>query len=124
VAAKLHGFVGERELVELLEELRVEADQTRARCAYIEEGEELVHANSTAARGLDLLDAWFKADTGPVAAWTFLVMVEGAEVAAWSALAEVLQNGEAAELASWALPVHERHLEAALAAVKQVVRIT
>jgi hypothetical protein len=123
VAAKLRGFVGTRELLELLDDLRAEADQTRSRCLLVEGGEEeLAHANSTAATGLDLLDAWFKADTDPVEAWTFLVMVEAAEVAVWKALAATA-NGEVAELAAWALPLHERHLDAALAAVKELVRI-
>ena len=121
VAEKLHGFVGERQLVELLDEVRAEADQTRARCQLLEDADEVAHANSAAARGLDLVDAWFKAGTDAVEAWTFLVMVEAGEVAAWRALAE---GGEAMELASWALPLHEAHLEAALAAVKQLVRIT
>ena len=125
VAVKLRGFVDDSELVELLDRLRAEADLTRVRCRLVEDGdEELAHANSAAATGLDLLDAWFKADTDPVEAWTFLVMVEAAEVAAWSALAAVSANGEIAEVASWAVPLHERHLEAALGAVKDLVRIT
>ena len=63
------------------------------------------------------IGAWFKAGTGPLAAWTFLAMGEAAEVATWKALgalaAKAPGNG-IAELAVWALPIQERHLQVVL----------
>jgi hypothetical protein len=47
-------------------------------------------------------------------------MTEAAEVATWTALAGLSKDGDVAELAAWALPLHERHLKAALRAVKEL----
>jgi hypothetical protein len=102
----------------------LDADETRARCLETERalGEEtaleiLAHANVTSEKAADLAGAWFKAGTGPLAAWSFLAMGEAAEVAAWAALTSlVARDGSPGlvELASWALPVQERHLQIAL----------
>jgi hypothetical protein len=66
---------------------------------------------------MDLAGAWFKAGTGPLTAWQFLAMGEAAEVAAWSALDRLAaRDGDAPlqELAAWALPIQQRHLQVAL----------
>lgn len=107
-----------------LDAMRLDANELRARCLELERrlGEEtaaaiLAHANTVGEKGVDLAGAWFKAGTGPLAAWTFLAMGEAAEVAAWSAVASLAardRDGRVAELAEWALPVQRRHLELAL----------
>ncbi len=111
-------------LREELDAMRLDADETRARCLDAERafGEEaafeiLAHANGMSEKAADLAGAWFKAGTGPLAAWSFLAMGEAAEVAAWAALTSfAARDGDEAllELATWALPVQERHLRVAL----------
>lgn len=107
-----------------LDALRLDADETRARCLQAERafGEEtafeiLAHANATSEKAADLAAAWFKAGTGPLVAWSFLAMGEAAEVASWAALTSfAARDGDDAvlELATWALPVQQRHLQLAL----------
>jgi hypothetical protein len=125
VTRKVEERVDDPELVRLLHGLHRDADETRARCLLVERGfgaelatDLLHHANSTHHRGADLVGAWFKAGTDPLSAWGFLAMGEAGEVAAWSAVASLAarsEQTEVAELAAWALPVQERHLDAVLA---------
>jgi len=105
-----------------LDELRLDAAETRARCLDAERSfgdelaaEALAHANTVSDRAADLAGAWFKSGTGPLRAWTFLAMGEAGEVAAWSALRLLAErNGRLVELAEWGLKVQRRHLELAL----------
>ena len=105
-----------------LDSMRLDAGELRARCLEIERsfGEEtateiLAHANTTSEKAADLAGSWFKAGTGPLAAWTFLAMGEAAEVTVWAALDALAPAEEpVAELAAWALPVQRRHLQLAL----------
>lgn len=113
-----------------LQRMRDEARETRARCLAVAESfgaekanDMRAHANTTSEKLLDMVGAWFKAGTGPLAAWTFLVMGEAGEVAAWIAVAELARaagNADVEELAAWALPVQERHLELALAGARRL----
>lgn len=121
---KLEERVDDPELVQLLHRMHHDAEETRDRCIVVEEAggdelatEQLQHANSTRLRALDLVGAWFKAGTDPLSAWSFLAMGEAAEVAVWSAVASLAARSdelEVMELAAWALPVQERHLQATL----------
>jgi hypothetical protein len=109
-----------------LREMRNDAEETRARCQQIERayGAELAdasraHAISIDEKVADLVNAWFKADTGPLMAWTFLAMTVAGEVATWRAISELAAqtspDGESIRgFAAWAQPVHESHLELAL----------
>jgi hypothetical protein len=124
VTALVEERVHEVDLRGELRTMRAEAKETRARCLDVESelGPEaavaiLAHANTVSERAGDLAAAYFRAGTGPLAAWRFLAMGEAAEVAAWSALGELAQRSGAdavAELAGWALPVQQQHLDAAL----------
>jgi len=112
----------DRGLRRRLDELRLDAAETRARCLDAERSfgdelaaEVLAHANTVSDRAADLAGAWFKAGTGPLTAWTFLAMGEAGEVAAWSALRLLAEReGQLVELAEWGLEVQRRHLELAL----------
>jgi hypothetical protein len=112
----------DRGLRRRLDELRLDAAETRARCLDAERSlgdepaaEALAHANTVSDRAADLAGAWFKAGTGPLTAWTFLSMGEAGEVAAWSALRLLAErDGRLVELAEWGLEVQRRHLELAL----------
>jgi hypothetical protein len=64
-----------------------------------------------------MLGAWFKAGTGPLAAWTFLAMGEAGEVATWTALLRLAERADpdgVGELAAWGLPIQQGHLQAAI----------
>ena len=124
VVDKVEGRLADHRLRRELDTMRLEASETRARCLEAERAfgpelaaEILAHANATDEKASDLAAAWFKAGTGPLAAWSFLAMGEAAEVAAWTALASLARRdagGPVAEVAAWALPVQERHLRIAL----------
>ncbi|HEX6761611.1 MAG TPA: hypothetical protein VF094_02295 [Gaiellaceae bacterium] len=124
VTAKVAGRLEERSLLDALETMRDDAEETRARCLEVEEklppgslDDVRAHANSTKEHASDLVVAWFKAGTDPLRAWSFLAMGEAAEVSAWSAVATLAARAGAAgvaELAAWALPVQRRHLAIAL----------
>ena len=116
--------VPDAELLVELEQTRREAEETRARCLAAERAfgpelatEMLAHANAVKDKAADLLAAWFKRGTGPLAAWSFLAMGEAGEVATWTALRELAaraDSGNVVALADWALPVQQRHLGVAL----------
>src|SRR4051794_26717459 len=64
-----------------LGDLARDGEETRARCQELERdlGEELgaeilERAQAVHRRSADLVNAWFKAGTGPLEAWTFLAM--------------------------------------------------
>jgi len=110
-----------------------DAEETRRRCLEVEQSlgaplatELLAHAQTTKDRAADLVHAWFKAGTGPLAAWSFLAMAEAGEVAAWTSLAELAARAlddRVGGLADWALPMQKRHLATALDGVATLSRI-
>jgi len=125
VTGKVEAVVPDAELRHALRGLRADSEATRNRCREVEArfGAELAeamlaHAQTTHEKASDLAGAWFKAGTGPLAAWSFLVMGEAAEVALWSAVATLAAKSRGAavvaELAASALEVQTGHLEAAL----------
>jgi hypothetical protein len=124
VTRRVEERIRDRELALDLAARRGDADDTRARCLAVEESfgkelgnELLARVNTRKEKAQELANAWFKAGTGPLAAWTFLTMGEAAEVAVWSAVGVLARDaGHAAlrELAEWALPIQQRHLETAL----------
>ena len=107
-----------------LRRMREDAEEARARCLAAEAafarataGEILAHANTIKEKAGDMLGAWFKAGTGPLAAWSFLAMGEAGEVATWTALLRLAERGDpegVGELAAWGLPIQQRHLQTAL----------
>ena len=126
VTSKVEPLVPRGSLHHHLRAMQDDAAETRARCQQVEQAcepgiaDELrAHAISIDEQAADLMNAWFKAGTGPSSAWTFVTMSEAGEVAAWLAVAAIAARGglEAAPvraLAAWALSVHERHLRLAL----------
>jgi hypothetical protein len=118
----------DRDLRRRLDELRLDAAEARARCLDAERsfGDELAaevvaRANTVSDRAAELAGAWFRAGTGPLAAWTFLAMGEAGEVAAWSSLRLLAEReGRLVELAEWGLEVQRRHLELALDGVELI----
>ena len=107
-----------------LRRMREDAEEARARCLAAEAafapataGEILAHANTIKEKAGDMLGAWFKAGTGPLAAWSFLAMGEAGEVATWSGLMRLAERADPeglGELAAWGLAIQQRHLQTAL----------
>lgn len=98
-------------------ESRTRCRQATCRLAPDTGTQMLAHANAVAWRMSDFATTWFRAGVDPLAAWSFFAMTEAGEVAAWRAvsrLAAAAGSNDAAELAGWALPVHEAHLAVAL----------
>jgi hypothetical protein len=123
VVTKLEQRTHDTHLVSDLGLMRLDAQETRERCLAVERSlgaepaaEMLAHANSTSLKGVDLIGAWFRAGTDALAAWTFVAMAEAGEVAAWTTVRGLADDGAPAvqALADWALPVQERHLRIAL----------
>jgi hypothetical protein len=120
-----------RELRRRLDELRLDASEIRGRCleaerAYGEEpgSEILAHANTIAEKAADLAGTWFKAGTGPLAAWSFLAMGEAGELSSWTALRSLAEReGELAELAAWGVEVQRTHLELVLESAPLVAQL-
>ena len=120
-----------RDLRRRLDALRLDAAELRGRCleaehAYGEElgSEILAHANTTAEKAAELANAWFKAGTGPLAAWSFLAMGEAGELSSWAALRSLAERGgELAELAAWGEEMQRRHLELVLESVPLVAEL-
>jgi hypothetical protein len=134
VTDKVAAVTPEHELKLELHSMHGDADDARARCLAVEQrfgpevAEELLaHVNVTKERAADLAGAWFKAGTGPLAAWGFLAMGEAAEVSVWTALlvlASKAENGPVLELASWALPIQRAHLDTAFSGAVRLAELT
>jgi hypothetical protein len=131
--ALVEEFTPDAGLTAELRSLRADADETRARCLALERryGKELAdellaHVNTANGKVADLADAWFKAGTGPLQAWTFLAMGEAAEVAVWltlQTLAAKADDAAALRLATWALPVQRGHLDTALSGAARLAEL-
>ena len=106
---RVAGRIDDADLLRRLDELRLDAREVRGRCLEAERelGEEqelLAHAKNTVSEhAADLAGASFKAGTGPLQAWSFLVMGEAGELATWTALcsARGRRDGRLVELAEW-----------------------
>ena len=132
VVEKVDALTDDPALRHELAAMRRDADETRARCLDAERafGEEvateiLAHANTVRDRASELAGTWLRAGTGPLAAWSFLAMGEAGEVAVWRELAALAPRapGDLAELAAWALPLQEAHLETALAGAARLAEL-
>lgn len=128
---RVEARVVNRELRRRLDALRLDASEIRGRCleaerAYGEElGREIVeHANTVAEQAADLAEAWFKAGTSPLSAWSFLAMGEAGELSSWTALSSLAEReGELVELAAWGVDVQRRHLDLVLAGTPLVAEL-
>lgn len=107
--------------------MRRDAEETRARCLAVEQtygarvADELrAHAIVVEHTIADVIGTWMTAATGPIGAWRLVIMGAAGEVAAWRSVRALAAHAAPDEravgkLAAWALPVHERHLQVALA---------
>lgn len=117
VTHRLEPVVEDVELSGRVRAMRKDAEETRDRCIVLASAEMLSHATTIHERARDLANAWFKAGTDTLSAWSFLAMGEAAEVTTWAAVTELALQAEdeaVAELAAWALPIQQEHLATAL----------
>jgi len=115
----------------VLEELARDADEIRRRCGELgrsagpEQADELrALANTTHEHVADLVAAWFKAGTDQLQAWTFVMMVEAAELALWTALASMDAPEPTRSLVARALEIQQRHTELVRGVVPRLARAT
>ena len=108
------------ELVAALRTQREEAEETERRCteaAGEREGKKtaiLEKAAETKAEGKAFLDIYLDEESDELDGFEFLIMTEAGEAGHWAILAKLNEKAgeqKLGELADWALPIQERHLD-------------
>jgi hypothetical protein len=103
-----------------LEQMNREAAETEERGTALVETMEgrktaiLEEARSTKSKASEMLATYLDDDAEDLDGFEFLTMAEAGEVGHWKVLSEMAQragNNEVLDLARWALPIQERHLE-------------
>jgi hypothetical protein len=111
---------GEGDLVQALERMRKEAAETEERCtrrAETFEGKKtavLEKAREVKKEATEMMQTYLGEDPDALDGFEFLTMAEAGEVGHWSivrTLAQRARDEETLELAEWAMPIQERHLE-------------
>jgi hypothetical protein len=112
------------ELVAALERMREEAAETERRCTQVAatfDGKKsaiLREARQAKSKGADMLRIYLDKDADALDGFEFLTMAEAGEVGHWGVLQKMNQQAGHSgvnELAKWALPIQQRHLQGALA---------
>jgi len=121
VAKKVEGLLDDdSELLAAVRKMREESEETERRCteaAGEREGKKtaiLDKAAETKAEGKAFMDIYLDEESDELDGFEFLTMTEAGEAGHWAILAKLNEKaGEAklGELADWALPIQERHLE-------------
>jgi hypothetical protein len=110
------------ELVQLLEQMNSEAEETEARCTALAgafEGKKtaiIEEARATKDKGSSMLKTYLDDDADALDGFEFLTMAEAGEVGHWEVLKELASTAQAAnvlELTDWALPIQQRHFDEA-----------
>ena len=108
------------ELMRRLREMRAQAEETESRCTELAgsfEGKKtaiLEEARSTKTKGAEMMKIYLDADSEALDGFEFLTMAEAGEVGHWKVLQTLARSGsqpKVSELASWAIPIQERHFE-------------
>ena len=108
------------EHVRRLQEMRAQAEETENRCTELAgtfDGKKtaiLEEASATKAKGAKMMGIYLDADAEALDGFEFLTMAEAGEVGHWKVLRTLASSGsyaEVSQLASWAIPIQERHLE-------------
>jgi hypothetical protein len=112
------------ELVGALEKMNDEATETEERCTELAgsfDGKKtaiLEEARETKDKASSMLDIYLDKDADALDGFEFLTMAEAGEVGHWEVLAEMAKTAKAdgvLELAQWAIPIQQRHLDEARA---------
>jgi len=122
----------QQQLAGMLERMNAEAAETERRCMTIVDtlegkktaiGEE---ARATKQKGAEMLKIYLDQDSDALDGFEFLTMAEAGEVGHWEVLQQLNASAGHAgvqELAAWALPIQQRHLEGARAGSKTLASI-
>jgi hypothetical protein len=111
---------GEDDLIQSLDRMRQEAAETEERAtkrAETLDGKKtavLEKAREVKKEATEMMETYLGDDPDALDGFEFLTMAEAGEVGHWMivrAMAERAGDGETLELADWAVPIQERHLE-------------
>jgi hypothetical protein len=111
---------GEEDLLQALERMRKEAAETEERATQRAEtlnGKKtavLEKAREVKKEATEMMETYLGDDPDALDGFEFLTMAEAGEVGHWSivrTMAERAGDAETLELAEWAMPIQERHLE-------------
>jgi predicted nuclease with TOPRIM domain len=112
-------FEDNSSLVESLQKMRAEAEETESRCVALAEQRDgkktaiLEKAQETKNEATEMMRTYLSEDSDELDGFEFLTMAEAGEVGHWAILDKLNEKaGEdgVRELTEWALPIQERHL--------------
>jgi hypothetical protein len=123
---KVRGMLDEdqQELATELSRMHEEAGETEKRCTEVVEGLDgkktavLEKARETRQEATEMMDTYLAGEDEALDGFEFLTMAEAGEVGHWSIVRTLNEKAglePVAELAEWALPIQQRHLETVLA---------
>jgi hypothetical protein len=116
---KVEGLVDDEDLVNQLQKMREEAEETERRCTEAADHRDgkktaiLEKAQETKNEAAEMMSTYLGSDSDDLDGFEFLTMAEAGEVGHWEILGKLNEKaGEAEleELVEWALPIQERHL--------------
>jgi hypothetical protein len=119
---KIEGLVDDQQIADRLQKMREEAAETEQRCTDLADKRDgkktaiLDKARETKSEAEEMASTYLGDDADALDGFEFMVMAEAGEVGHWAVLGKLNESAGEQELGAlieWALPVQERHLEAA-----------
>jgi hypothetical protein len=116
---KVEGLVDDEDLVNRLQQMREEAEETERRCTEVADHRDgkktaiLEKAQETKNEAAEMMSTYLGSDSDDLDGFEFLTMAEAGEVGHWEILGKLNEKAgevELDELVGWALPIQERHL--------------
>ena len=120
--SKLAEEEGDKDLVQVLQRMRKEAEETEERCEEVageRDGKKtaiLEKARETKQEATEMMRTYLGEDADALDGFEFLTMAEAGEVGHWSiveVLAQRARDAQTSTLAAWAKPIQERHFQEA-----------
>lgn len=120
VIDKVSPLIDDDRLATALNEMKGEAEQTEERCSAVIEKREgrktaiFDKARETKQEATEMMSTYLGDDADGLDGFEFMTMAEAGEVGHWEILGELSQRAgedELKELADWATPIQEKHLE-------------
>ena len=120
--SKLAEEEGDKDLVQVLQRMKKEAEETEERCEEVageRDGKKtaiLEKARETKQEATEMMRTYLGEDADALDGFEFLTMAEAGEVGHWSiveVLAQRARDAQTSTLAAWAKPIQERHFQEA-----------
>jgi hypothetical protein len=120
---KVEGLVDDEDLVNQLQKMREEAEETERRCTEVADQRDgkktaiLEKAQETKNEAAEMMSTYLGSDSDDLDGFEFLTMAEAGEVGHWSIVAKMNEKAghtELRKLTDWALPIQQRHLQEVL----------